>query len=59
MAQLVPVPVRLSPAQLAWLDTHRKGPIVTRSEAIRHLIAAAMKRDARRQQQRAQAHDAA
>lgn len=43
-----PVPVRFSRDQLAWLDSQRHGPIVTRSEVLRHLVADAMERDRRR-----------
>lgn len=45
---LRPLPVRLSATQIEWLDTLVTGPIVTRSEALRHVVADAMKRDARR-----------
>lgn len=42
-----PVPVRFSRDQLAWLDSQRQGPFVTRSEVLRHLVADAMDRDRR------------
>jgi hypothetical protein len=45
---LQPLPARLSRDQIAWLDTLVAGPIVSRSEALRHVVADAMKRDARR-----------
>ena len=45
---LQPLPVRLSREQVNWLDGLIAGPIVTRSEALRHVVADAMKRDARR-----------
>ena len=45
---LQPLPVRLSREQVEWLDGLITGPIVTRSEALRHVVADAMKRDARR-----------
>lgn len=45
---LRPLPVRLSEAQVAWLDSLVAGPIVTRSEALRHVVNEAMQRDARR-----------
>jgi Arc/MetJ-type ribon-helix-helix transcriptional regulator len=48
MDQMQPINVRLSPEQRAWLDEMRGGPIVTRSEALRHVLADAMQRDARR-----------
>lgn len=45
---LQPLPVRLSPEQLDWLDGLIQGPIVSRSEALRHVVADAMRRDQRR-----------
>jgi len=48
MPTMQPLNVRLPREQLAWLDGLRKGPIVTRSEALRHIVDEAMKRDARR-----------
>jgi hypothetical protein len=41
-------PVRLSTEQVKWLDSLITGPIVTRSEALRHVVADAMKRDSHR-----------
>lgn len=41
-------PVRLSIEQVKWLDSLITGPIVTRSEALRHVVADAMKRDSQR-----------
>lgn len=43
-----PVPVRFSRDQIDWLDSQRRGPVVTRSEVLRHLVADAMARDRRR-----------
>jgi len=46
-----PIPVRLLPAQLRWLDDQIRGPITTRSEALRHALTRVMVAEARAQQQ--------
>jgi len=36
----------MTPDQLAWLDRRVKGPITTRSQALRHVLEAAMQAEA-------------
>lgn len=48
MALADPLPVRLPPEQLEWLDSLCSGPITTRAEALRHVLAKAMASDLRR-----------
>ena len=45
MARLYPVPARLLPDQIAWLDRRIQGPISSRSEALRHVLSQAMAAD--------------
>jgi hypothetical protein len=46
MALADPLPVRLPPEQLEWLDSLCSGPITTRAEALRHVLAKAILTDA-------------
>ncbi len=48
--ELRPLSFKLTPEQITWLDARRKGALITRSEVLRHLIAAAMDREQRRRQ---------
>lgn len=50
-----PVPCRLTVEQVNWLDAQRVGPVVSRSEALRHAVQVAMELD----QQRAEAEQPA
>lgn len=43
-----PVNVRLPDDQIAWLDSQRQDPFVTRSEVLRHVVADSMARDRQR-----------
>ena len=46
MALFHSIPCRLTPAQVAWLDRRVNGAISTRSEALRHVLEAAMQAEA-------------
>ena len=48
MAQMQPINVRLPEEQRVWLDGMCGGAILSRSDAIRHVLEDAMKRDTRR-----------
>lgn len=48
MEPMLTLNVRFSREQVEWLDARRQGPIVTRSEVLRHLVADAMACDRRR-----------
>lgn len=49
MAQMLTLNVRFSREQVEWLDTLRRGPLVTRSEVLRHVVADAMARERQEQ----------